>query len=536
MDTQELTDLGDYLLYLVSRTIGELNDFPHDGDIYDYIGRRLAGFTPDGTIIIVNSYDQASRKVTARNVTAPALDIQKIEALLNRSLIGLSFTVPDSYIPAMLTAECQEIRGIKALTFGWIPDDIGSELEAQSFFGKIYGAGISWREKLNGNVIFIIRPGVELENRNLITFFVRQVAGYLQRRNAEESAARQSTKLSVLNHVITAANRSEDLPSLLRKILSETISLLEYDGGGVYIIDHATETATAVTSVNLPDTFLEDVGTVSIRKSPYNTLLVNGIPIFTDHFEKFVPDFAAKTGFRSLASVPLVSRDRIVGALNVASTRRYIVSDDERDILISIGRELGTTIERLSVEEDAKKSATNLEILFNSIDEMVFILDLSGVIIQVNMPVRARVNRHDKDLIGKNFTSLHIPEQQAEVRMILRDVAADGTATSCQVPFLSNDGKKIAVETKITRGWWDNREVLIGVTRDITERKRSEDALMRANRQLSLMTSVTRHDILNKISIIIGLSSIARGIATDSQIIEYLTKIESATEAIQERD
>jgi len=74
---------------------------------------------------------------------------------------------------------------------------------------------------------------------------------------------------------------------------------------------------------------------------------------------------------------------------------------------------------------------------------------------------------------------------------------------------------------------------ILGVTRDITERKQAEKALQQANRQLNLITSITRHDILNKITLILGYLGIAEMKSTDPALGEYFRKLESATNAIQ---
>ena len=51
---------------------------------------------------------------------------------------------------------------------------------------------------------------------------------------------------------------------------------------------------------------------------------------------------------------------------------------------------------------------------------------------------------------------------------------------------------------------------LVGSVHDITDHKRAEDAIRQANRQPNLMTSITRHDINNKISVITGYLAIAK--------------------------
>jgi PAS domain S-box-containing protein len=72
-----------------------------------------------------------------------------------------------------------------------------------------------------------------------------------------------------------------------------------------------------------------------------------------------------------------------------------------------------------------------------------------------------------------------------------------------------------------------------GVNQDITERKRYEEAIRKANRKLNLLSSITRHDILNKISIINGVLAITEPKNTDPTQSEYLRMMKSATKEIQ---
>ena len=68
---------------------------------------------------------------------------------------------------------------------------------------------------------------------------------------------------------------------------------------------------------------------------------------------------------------------------------------------------------------------------------------------------------------------------------------------------------------------------------DVTDLKRAEEALMESNRQLNLMTNITRHDVLNKIMVILGYISLGRLKTTDEDLISILDKMESETRAIR---
>ncbi|MCX6690606.1 MAG: PAS domain S-box protein, partial [Methanoregula sp.] len=114
--------------------------------------------------------------------------------------------------------------------------------------------------------------------------------------------------------------------------------------------------------------------------------------------------------------------------------------------------------------------------------EMVFVLDMQGGILAVNETVEKRLSYTQRELAGTNVLLLHVPERRDEALRIVQGMIA-GTIDSCLVPVLAKDGTRIEVETKVTRGWWNGSEVLIGVTRDITERQRMEEVLKQSEKK-----------------------------------------------------
>jgi PAS domain S-box-containing protein len=171
---------------LLSRTIDELNNFPSEGDIYTFMAGKLKHMVPEGTIIFINAFNQETRYIGVKAVEGLGSRQTEIEAILGQPLNGLGFSVPDRILPEMLTGECNEIPGgLTDLTFGGIPYKTCKNIESLPFFGKVYSAGISWKGKLSGAVTFILPREAELERPEQVTFFIRQVAGFLSRKDAE---------------------------------------------------------------------------------------------------------------------------------------------------------------------------------------------------------------------------------------------------------------------------------------------------------------------------------------------------------------
>jgi PAS domain S-box-containing protein len=73
---------------------------------------------------------------------------------------------------------------------------------------------------------------------------------------------------------------------------------------------------------------------------------------------------------------------------------------------------------------------------------------------------------------------------------------------------------------------------MYGANQDVTDRKKAEVAFERANRKLSLLNSITRHDITNQISILRGNLDLVRGCITDPGISARLQKVDSSSRNI----
>ena len=71
-----------------------------------------------------------------------------------------------------------------------------------------------------------------------------------------------------------------------------------------------------------------------------------------------------------------------------------------------------------------------------------------------------------------------------------------------------------------------------GTVIDITERKLAEEALRQANRKLTLLTGITRHDINNQLTVLRGYLSILEEQQPDATTNEYFLKISTAAKRI----
>ncbi|MFX0021868.1 MAG: PAS domain S-box protein [Candidatus Hermodarchaeota archaeon] len=135
--------------------------------------------------------------------------------------------------------------------------------------------------------------------------------------------------------------------------------------------------------------------------------------------------------------------------------------------------------EDLSSIESLKIFRKDLQTLFNSLDDFIFILDYNGNILSVNSSVVKSLKYSKEELIGKSVLTVHPPEQHEEGIRILGEMI-NGTREICPIPLFTKDGSLIPVETKVTKGKWGDQDALFGISRDITERQKFENALKKS--------------------------------------------------------
>jgi PAS domain S-box-containing protein len=286
-----------------------------------------------------------------------------------------------------------------------------------------------------------------------------------------DGAALASSHLHALARIVLAVNRTHDLQKAMQQVVAATIAELDFDAGGVYVVDEDGAKATVRHQLFLPPSFLDEVGVVDITASPYDAVFLHGRPLFFEHYERMRPETAATWGFKSAASVPVFFEDRVVGALNVASYSRHTFTDDERILLSAAGREAGFAIAKAEGERRLAEREADLQRFFDLSRDMLFVADAAdGTILHSNPRVCETLGYDYETLLGMNLTELHPSCARTEVARVVKEMLA-GRLDVCTLPLVGRDGEQIPVETRVNRGSWRGRDSIFGISRDLrTER------------------------------------------------------------------
>ena len=205
------------------------------------------------------------------------------------------------------------------------------------------------------------------------------------------------------------------------------------------------------------------------------------------------------------------------------------------------GRDITEKLEndRMIVESEAK-----YRLLAEHVHDVIWTTNTSLELTYVSPSVLKIRGFTPEELVGKSIAHSMSPESYKKVmhyyEQLREFILKEEPYPESQIVELElccKDGSTIWAELIISVVFDDNNQIkgLTGVTRDISQRKKVEEALRRANRQLNLLSGITRHDILNKISGIYAYLGMVEQALTDPRLVGYLQIMETEIMEIQSR-
>ncbi len=186
--------------------------------------------------------------------------------------------------------------------------------------------------------------------------------------------------------------------------------------------------------------------------------------------------------------VPVVDNGRVVAVAGIANKRENYDEADQYTMSLFL-EGMWEIIKRKRAEESLKDNEARYRALFEGVPDALLIADIAtGVIRDVN-PGACRLFAKTRDeLVGVHQATLHPPRLARETEQSFRvhtHLAEEGRSG---VPFehaiLRADGSEIPIEIRTQPVMLDEAKMIMGVFRDISERKRAEEALRMLNSEL----------------------------------------------------
>jgi PAS domain S-box-containing protein len=193
--------------------------------------------------------------------------------------------------------------------------------------------------------------------------------------------------------------------------------------------------------------------------------------------------------------------------------------------------------ERKRAEDALKKSERTYRTVVEDQTELISRFRPDGTQIFVNEAYCQYFKKSREDLIGKRFFPRIPAEDHRQVREHFASLKKENPSAIDTHRVIMPDGS-IRWQRWSDRAIFDKKGAIVeyqSVGQDITEQKRAEDALALACQKMNLLSSITRHDILNQLTVLSGYLALSEEIASDEKLLGFIKKEATATERINQQ-
>ncbi|HVP94341.1 MAG TPA: response regulator [Methanoregulaceae archaeon] len=202
-----------------------------------------------------------------------------------------------------------------------------------------------------------------------------------------------------------------------------------------------------------------------------------------------------------------------------------------------LAHKIRTAVNKKRTEKAMRENEEKFRSLVSNALEAILIVDFQGSILFANNATADIVGVDDyRSLTGRNVIDFIAPESREDVIRDFSEVSKGHDGYLAHYSVITARGKKIQVESigKVI-GYEGNPADLISL-RDLTDRKRTEDALTCANKKLNLLYSAARHDISNQLMVLDSFHIlIQENIGNPDLVQEYLGKCSIASRNIRDQ-
>jgi PAS domain S-box-containing protein len=260
---------------------------------------------------------------------------------------------------------------------------------------------------------------------------------------------------------------------------------------------------------------------------------------------------ADQFGLKSAIGLPLRCNEAIIGALTIYAEEADAFLPEERRLIDELAGDLAFGIEvrrrelgRAAAEAALRQSELEFRTVFESASDSIFIVDLDGRVLEVNGVACRHLGYSREELQRMSTKDFDCPEDTE--RFPERSRALMQTPQVFEAVHVRKDGSRVPVEISARVFDFEGAPAILGVARDITERKRvqAETALRArelerarteaeaANRAKSEFLTHMSHEMRTPLNGVIGMTGLLLDTALTAEQRDQTETIRRSADAL----
>ena len=328
-----------------------------------------------------------------------------------------------------------------------------------------------------------------------------------QLQKSEEKVRRQSTIFALLNKIALGLMNQLEINEVLRTVAAYACDLF----GTTAFVGLVDEQRNLIEmKAGAPNSSEMDDYTVRLGEGVTGKVAQTGQPLVIEDYQTWPGRLPGKRfeKLRTCVCVPLISGEKSTGVIVISFRHPRSFSDEDMELLARFAKLASVALynasivadyrreieERILTEEALRVSERKYKNLYvefeekqallvsliNSIPDLIFYKDSNSTYLGCNKAFEEFAGMKEKDLIGLTDKDIFSKDMADLFRKMDLEMMRKGETNRNEELVTYPDGRKILLDTLKTP-YYDNKGNalgLIGISRDITERKKKEDEII----------------------------------------------------------
>lgn len=341
-----------------------------------------------------------------------------------------------------------------------------------------YSAEEVWHRHRTGRVFPTLMNGTVLTNASGRPAYIAATAIDISATKRDEKLLRVQRDLGL------ALSSTSTLTEALDHFLRAALRVEELDCGGVYLVQESTGDLHLAIARNLSAEFVRAVSFFP-ADSPPARFVHAGKPAYLRYEELPLPDeLRGLEKLQAAVVIPIHHAGRVIAAVNLASRTHDRLPASVRDALEGLASRLGGVVVRIKAQEALGKSEELFRTVVDVSQDAMISIRRDGTVVLFNPAAEAMFGRRRGDVCGRRIEVLFPRQVQRMLRTRIDELLAAQARTGHPSPTfeaegLRADGTRFPVELSLSAGWRGGARFVLAIVRDISERRRAEEALRR---------------------------------------------------------
>jgi len=200
---------------------------------------------------------------------------------------------------------------------------------------------------------------------------------------AEEKLQRAKKELSALNAIAATVSGSLELNALLADTLTKALEVMQLPAGWIFLRDGDSDNLVLTIERGLSPQFALEEATLPLGSCACGEVLRTGQAKIVDDIlacPRLSPDVVRAEGLLVHASVPLKSKNTVLGVMNVASRDPEYFGSRNLELLNAIGHQIGVAIDNVRTLQVTRRERATLQSVMDSMVDGLILVDSGGKI------------------------------------------------------------------------------------------------------------------------------------------------------------